>query len=433
MGWLDRLRAKLERKLEQVEEVPERAEKVDFNNIEQFIEARTKSQVEEIKKRAGQLGQDLISSFKDLKVTISALKDAEIETRASYPEKVFSVGRSVQQQFCQDAPMALDRLKLRSLEYEGIAQFVEDADSTFKKLNLGPKKGEVLFMLFQHHMRDIGQGLKRIKSQLNEFNSFFGKDCAVLRRARGVKSKVEEIKEILAKIQRNQRQLEAVGESIKDLQEQKKKEVGALRSLEGSKMVGSASALAQELDQLDEEKKQAEQEIGLIFNPFKKIIKKFRHEVKGSKNLDLLKSYYDCAQAALLDDSSLRILAALPEIRNAVAKDLISVRNASKILGSVESSDLSKIRSNYKIIVGKIDKKQKEVGELQKPIVKEQEQILKEISSIKYRLEDLEREEKSLNRTIKKEEELVKESILGLEKLASLITGAKISIEQWEK
>lgn len=417
MGFLDKIKSLFEK----TEEIKEK--KLKLSELNSFVDSHSKIVLERDRQLAITLSKNIISELESITKTASSLKDKEPYFKGKLPDKIISAGRSSKDYFCRQVEIV--KLTQPTIEYDSLNTFKEELAKVLKQLNLDPKKAELFMLCFAKEAELVINKLRGIKGQERELTKLLTKDN-LLFKSQELNNKLELAIEIEKELE--DESLDKVSTQLKDIEKAQQDISKNLEKLNTDK----TDKLTSEISSIQRSKRELVNRLSNEFAVLRKILKKYQHgEPKSTKGE--LEKYIDNFAEALLDDSELKILKVLSEVKTAVIKNKIILDSKSRdkaltVIRLLNKDYVENVQKKNVELVEKLSELEKQRAEILIPFKTKRAKLEEEQRKLSAQIAELSREIKVKTRHKESKNKELLNLKLELERLAIDLTKVKIEI-----
>jgi hypothetical protein len=419
MGFL-----KLFRKSKVEKEVEKR--KIEFKEIEKFIEEETKEKKLKLEENVKQFRKNFISYFKILAKDFDELAHSNFERLILEDRRDLSnIIETSRRNYCNKSRDLISKL-IWYLEKESSAIEIEAAIlKTFNRLNSFSREMEILTIPFKKQIKKISNDLKIIKNEIESFENFLNSDYKILEKEKKAKEIIEKIKKIRS--EKRKKEIEKIEiekeiKKLKDLIKTLKVVVDKARNSEEFKVLKS---LKDEKLNLELEKKEIILMVDNLISSVSRQVRIYLHKNKVDK--------LEKARVISILENPERIfkgdLHIFEKILGNTGKNIEKIekdkkkRNKFLLLEKKIGNELGKGIIRYRNILKRIEELERKIKMLEAKVdTKKQEE---EIKKIEDKIEQLEKAKDEIEKDLNYDEN---ELLIELEELILEILGKKIKI-----
>jgi hypothetical protein len=419
MGFL-----KLFRKSKVEKEVEKR--KIEFKEIEKFIEEETKEKKLKLEENVKQFRKNFISYFKILAKDFDELAHSNFERLILEDRRDLSnIIETSRRNYCNKSRDLISKL-IWYLEKESLAIEIEAAIlKTFNRLNSFSREMEILTIPFKKQIKKISNDLKIIKNEIENFENFLNSDYKILEKEKKAKEIIEKIKKIRS--EKRKKEIEKIEiekeiKKLKDLIKTLKVVVDKARNSEEFKVLKS---LKDEKLNLELEKKEIILMVDNLISSVSRQVRIYLHKNKVDK--------LEKARVISILENPERIfkgdLHIFEKILGNTGKNIEKIekdkkkRNKFLLLEKKIGNELGKGIIRYRNILKRIEELERKIKMLEAKVdTKKQEE---EIKKIEDKIEQLEKAKDEIEKDLNYDEN---ELLIELEELILEILGKKIKI-----
>ncbi len=414
---------------EKEEKRPEKR-KTNFKEIDSFLEEETKSKKPELEEKIEESRKKFIEHFKKLDKEFDELYHANFEQLILEDKRdVSKIVETNRRNYCNGSKKSISNA-LWYLENKKSALDMRDFISEiFNKMNSFSREAQILSTPFKKQIKNISSNLKKLKEEIDEYESFLNSDYQIIQkeekakelRDKIVKNKSEKRKSHLDKLD-SEKEMEKV-------EENKNKIESEISNLKSSEKAKTLEKLKREKNQLERQENKIVSEINGLVLGISRQIKMYihKHEI-GKTDKTKLDQFLE-HPATLLQGESYIFETILKNTKKDLDKLEKDKKKRKKFLETAKEIEkvLENRKKRYNEILDQISKKSNDIEKLTKEIDIEDKK--NELKKVKENIRQLEKDKKELEKSEKKDEENEEELLKKLEQLLSEVSGKEIKIK----
>jgi hypothetical protein len=400
---------------------------IRFEDIEDFLKEETEEKKPKLEIKVDEFRKKFIKHFEDLNKSFDELSHSNFERLILEDKRDLSgVVETNRRTYCNKSRESILRAIVFLEKKQPASEMREVILKTFNRLNSFSREVLTLTVPFKKQIKNISVNLKKLKDEIDNFESFFNSEYFILQKEVEAKKLIEKIEKIVSKDRKKQIQKIEINKKINELEKEVKNKIYKFSKIKKSNEVKELAELEKKKKMLEKQQKKIISEIGNIVASVNRQIKRYVHNNKLDK----------------LEES--RIISILENPEKILKNELYLFENViNSIKSNLEKIETDKKRRNKFLFVekkirsslGSYVAKYKEASKLISEINNEIQELKSRINIEKYekeidglveKIEQLTKEKEESEKDMNEDEkDLIKE----LEKILSEISGKKVEIK----
>ncbi len=320
----------------------EETAELHLNELKGWLSEKTSSNLQDDKTSITERVSELNSLISSAKEKLVILENAQLKNE-NIEEKLKNFMSGNRSNYIKQVSMFLNNLTVPETN-ENLKQFTESATESFNILNKSARKSfYILQEFFAEESGKVAEDLKKIEDSIKSINSSLNsKEAQFLTET---DSLIESLQNELDKKLKITSEIEEVKTKIEETEASILTRQKELETLEGTAGFKKIQETKDKIAKNEEALKNIDFQVTQMFSPLSRAFRKF--EKVAESNVDILTRYNDPLNG-LLFDTSFRILEVLREVRIAILKKEIELKDDDKVMKKINEITKEKL-DNFKM------------------------------------------------------------------------------------
>ena len=398
--------------------------KINFDEIEYFLSEETKDKKSEIESKVERFRENFINFFNLLIKDFDELACSEFEPVILEDKRdISNIVETSRKNYCLNSKKLLIRALESIKKKESPSEMNSIVLEFFNKLNKLSRDAQILLNPFEKQMKKISDDLKKIKNEIDKFETFLDSDYSIIQKENRAKELIDKIKKNRLNRKLKENKKKEIERQIKELEKEKEVQKSIILKIKNSAEAKKLKNLEKEQILLEKQIENIISETNYLVAMVSRQIRKYLYSNEIDKKeklkiIDLLEN----PENLLKGDNKL-----FEKIIKDTKKNIKKIENDER-----KRKKFLEIEKNVMDSLNKNVEKYKEIGEKLKENIREikrhkidtEKEELK-ISKLNEQIKELKKDKKQLE---SEEEFNEKEILKDLEEILSDISGKEIKL-----
>ena len=400
--------------------------KIRFNEIKNFLDEEIRDKRERLELRANNFRKNFIKLLNTLIENFDELNLLKFEKIILEDKRdISNIVETSRKNYCNTSKKLILNT-INFLERNKDPLVIKDKIlETFNKLNKFSREAQFLLIPFKNQMRNISANIKKVKTTIDDFNSFLASEYQLIEDEKKVLAIIEKIEINRKYREKKKSQIKEIENQIKNLKNKIKEKENEILRIKNFQELKRINKLAKEQVSLINQRDKIVSELSNLVVCIERQIKLYFHSSNLNKTEKSKVMDYIRTPEKLLSSETKLFREILETIGKKLSKIEKDERKRKKFLEIKRKifENFDKFVSIYKELSEKILKINREIEKLKPKInISKEEQKLRNLNE---KLEQLEKEKAEIEEELKVDDSsLFKE----LELILSELSGKKIKI-----
>jgi hypothetical protein len=393
------------------------AEKVELNNLIEFLKTKNSADIAEIEREAARYKDQTMTGFSDLRQMLDKMRNLRSNdpfTRAS---------NEVKNSFCDRAILMITRGPNKEM---GAHDFMASAKKVIDDINaISPRQAAHMQFFFRENLDEVARKMKTILSTIDDFREYMSTN--IISDIENVQKEILSIRENEKRMLYFERNMDEIEKEMKELQSREQKSSSRAVDIDQNRL----SKIKAEMTSLNKDKQNIFQEVDTEFTSLDKLMKKYSHDMAEKKEKILIEKYLESpSNSFFIYDKELQIRKVLESMKNAIEKKELETEDKKYVhLCSIlkNMDHFRKLRKDYQSVMKGICDKESEIVREEK-VFEKARRFHDDLNEIRNKISELGLMKKQLEESKARMREINEKKVRDIEFMISSGTGIEIKV-----